>query len=66
MIVPVTRADPDKEAEEADDGPGPVTDIIRPCVMLFPRSRSLSLSLSGGCKLDITGGWAASGRVAQR
>ena len=34
--------------------------------MLFPRSRSLSLSGGGGCKLDITGGCEASGRETQR
>lgn len=66
MIVPAARAGPDKGAGVTDDDPGPDTDIIRPCAMLFPRSRSLSLS-GGGCRLDITGGWAASGgRGAQR
>ena len=54
----------------ADDEFG--SDIIRECGKLFPRSRSrsrslsLSRSLSGGCKLDITGAAVVSGRGAQR
>ena len=62
MIVPGARAGPDKGAGVADDEPGPATDIMRPCVKLFPRSRSLS----GGCKLDMTGGWVGSDRETQR
>ena len=61
--MPGARAGPDKGVGGADDEPGPVTDIMRPCVRLFPRSRSLS---GGGCRLDMTGGWAGSGREAQR
>lgn len=56
----------------ADDEFG--SDITRVCGKLFPRSRSrsrslslsLSRSLSGGCKLDITGAAVVSGRGTQR
>jgi hypothetical protein len=64
FTAPGAMAGPDKGAGVADDDP--VTDITRVCGMLFPRSRSLSLSGGGGgCKLDI-GGALTSGRETQR